>query len=116
MEGQEVRRVTVMLTDGRAWLLGQVSATLCLCPTSCFAHFVSMCHPRVPPSRSPNFLPRPAHTYPATSIRYPPNPQLHTHAHVPNFGLSQLWMLDGLAGCTLGVNTISTPPPPTLPT
>jgi hypothetical protein len=26
-----------------------------------------------------------------------------THALIPNFGLSQLWMVDGLAGCTLCV-------------
>ena len=30
--------------------------------------------------------------------------QLNTHAHVPNFGLSQLWMV-GLAGCTFCVDT-----------
>ena len=29
---------------------------------------------------------------------------VRTHALVPNFGMSQLWMVDGLAGCTLCVN------------
>jgi hypothetical protein len=30
---------------------------------------------------------------------------VRTHAHVPNFRLSQLWMVDGLAGCTFCVDT-----------
>jgi hypothetical protein len=89
---------TTCVGSTRTYTQGSARAVLRIV-NSCMQGAVARVHCRSP------YIPRAS----VTSV-YNLNTSTRTHARVPNFEMSQLWMVDGLSVCTLCVDTPSLSP------